>query len=79
MYETYYDKLPPYFGEKIIELHYMDTDSFVLSIISSNIIKDLKIDKNLLDFSSLNKNHELFRNKNKKILVNLKKVVRKFL
>ena len=27
MFETYYDKLQPYFGEKNIQLHYMDTDS----------------------------------------------------
>ena len=27
MYETYYDVLQPYFGEKNLHLHYMDTDS----------------------------------------------------
>ena len=78
MNESYYDKLQPYFGEKIKQSHYMDTDSFVLSINSSNIIKDLKNLKHLLDFSSLNKNHELFRNKNKKMLVNLKKSCENF-
>ena len=31
MYETYYDKLQPYFGQENIHLHYIDTDSFVLS------------------------------------------------
>ena len=31
-YETFYDKLKSNFGEKNIKLHYMDTDSFVLSI-----------------------------------------------
>ena len=41
MYETYYDKLQPYFGAKNIKLHYMDTDSFVLSINTKNIIQDL--------------------------------------
>ena len=30
MYETYYDKLQPYFGQKNLHLQYMDTDSFVL-------------------------------------------------
>ena len=29
MYETYYDKLQPYFGQENIQLHYMDTDSFL--------------------------------------------------
>ena len=66
MYESYYDKLQPYFGEKNKQSHYMDTDSFVLSINCSKIIKDLKNLKHLLDFSSLDKKHELFRNKNKK-------------
>ena len=29
MYETFYDKLQQYFGQGKIQLHYMDTDSFV--------------------------------------------------
>ena len=41
-YETYCDELQPYFGEKNIQLHYMDTDSFILSFISSNIIKNFQ-------------------------------------
>ena len=32
MYETYYDRLQHYFGQKNIQLHYIDTDCFVLSI-----------------------------------------------
>ena len=42
MYETYYDKLQPYFGQENIQLHFMDTDSFVLNINTKQIIKDLK-------------------------------------
>ena len=42
MYETYYDILQPYFGQEKIQLHYMDCDSFVLSIETENIINDLK-------------------------------------
>ena len=42
MYETYYDKLQSYFGQEIIQLHYMDCDSFVLSIETQNTINDLK-------------------------------------
>ena len=34
MYETFYDKLQPYFKQEIIQLHYIDTDSFVLSVIT---------------------------------------------
>ena len=31
MCETYYDYLQPYFGQENIELHYIDTDAFVVS------------------------------------------------
>ena len=68
MYETYYDKLQPYFGQENIKLHYMDCDSFILSIETQNIINDLKNLEDLFDFSNLNKNHELFSNRNKKVV-----------
>ena len=68
MYETYYDILQPYFGQENIKLHYMDCDSFVLSIETENIINDLKNLQDLFDFSNLDKNHELFSNKNKKVV-----------
>ena len=68
MYETYYDKLQPYFGQENIKLHYMDCDSFVLSIETQNIINDLKNLEDLFDFSNLDKNHELFSNKNRKVV-----------
>ena len=68
MYETYYDKLQPYFGQENIQLHYMDCDSFVLSIETQNIINDLKNLEELFDFSNLDKNQELFSNKNKKVV-----------
>ena len=67
MYETYYDKLQPYFGQENIQLHYMDCDSFILSITSENIIKDLKNSENVFDFSNIDENHELYSEKNKKI------------
>ena len=65
MYETYYDKLQPYFGRENIQLQYMDTDSFVLSVKTKGIIKDLKRLEDLFDFSNLNENHELFSYKEK--------------
>ena len=68
MYETYYDKLQPYFGEKNLHLHYMDTDSFKLSVNTKDIIKDLKNLEDIFDFSNLDENHELFSNKNKKVI-----------
>ena len=39
MYETYYDKFQPYFREKNIQLHYMGTDSFVLSVNTKDIFR----------------------------------------
>ena len=68
MYETYYDKLQPYFGEKNLHLHYMDTDSFIFSVNTKDIIKDLKSLEDIIDFGNLDKNHELFSNKNEKVI-----------
>ena len=68
MYETYYNILQPYFGRENIQLHYMDTDSFVLSVNTKDIIKDLKNLEDIFDFSNLDKTHELFTNKNKKVI-----------
>ena len=67
LYETYYDKLQPYFGQVNFQLHYMDTGSFVLGVNTKDIIKDLKKLEDIFDFSLLDKTHELFSNKNKKV------------
>ena len=64
--ETYYDKLLPYFGEKFLQLHYMDTDSFLLSVKTKDFIKDLKNLEDIFDFSNLDENHDIFSDKNKK-------------
>ena len=40
MFETYYDKLQPYFRRENLYLQYMDCGSFVLSIRTKNIIID---------------------------------------
>ena len=72
MYETYYDILQPYFGQENIKLYYMDSDSFVLSVNTKFIIKDSKNLEDIFDFSNLDKNHELFSNKNKKVIGFLK-------
>ena len=68
MYETYYDKLQPYFGQENNQLHYIDTDAFVLSVNTKDIIKDLKNLEDIFDFSNLDENHELFSNKHKKVI-----------
>ena len=68
MYETYYDILQPYFGQKNIQLHYMDTYSFVLSVSTKDINRDLKNLEDFFDFRNLDNDHELFSNKNKKVI-----------
>ena len=68
MCETYYDKLQPYFGQENIQLHYIVTDAFVLSVNTNDIIRDLKNLEDTFDFSNLDKNHELFSNNNKKVI-----------
>ena len=68
MYETYYDIIQPYFGQKDIQLESMDTDAFVLSLNTKDIIKELKNLEDIFDFSILDENHELFSFKKKKIL-----------
>ena len=60
MYESYYHILQPYFKQENIQLHYIDTDSFVLSVNTYDFIKDLKNLEDIFDFSNLNENHELF-------------------
>ena len=68
MYETYYNTQQQYFKQEKLQLHYMDCDSFVLSIKSENIIKDLKNLEDIFDFSNMDENHELYSEKNKKVL-----------
>ena len=69
MYETYYDKIQPYFGQENLHLLYMDTDSFILSVNTGDFIKDLKNFGDIFDFSLLDKSHDLFTNKNKEVIV----------
>ena len=68
IYETYYDRLQPYFGQENIQLHYMDTDSFLLTMNTNDIIRDLKNLEDIYYFSNLNNKHELFSNKNKRVI-----------
>ena len=72
-YNIYSDKLQPRFGQEYIQLHYTDTDSFVLSMKTENTIKDLKNWEEIIDFSNLDENHEIFRIKNNKVAVIIKR------
>ena len=64
MYEFYYHKLKPYYSSSV-KLHYMDTDSFILSIKTEDLINDLEYFKDDFDFSELDENHELYNSINK--------------
>ena len=68
MYETYHGTLQPYFGQENLQLHYIDTDGVILSMKTKDVIKDLKNLEDIFDFSNLDENHELFSNKNKKVI-----------
>ena len=68
MYEIYYDTLQPYFGQENLQLHYIDTDGMILSMKTENINKDFKNLEDIFDFSNLDQNHELFSEKNKKVI-----------
>ena len=68
MYETYYDTLQPYFGHENLQLNYVDTDGMFLSMKTKDIIKELKNLEDIFDFSNLDENHELFSNRNKKVI-----------
>ena len=67
MYEFYYEKLKMYFNNNI-KLNYMDTDSFVLTIQTNDLEKDLEHFKDDFDFSDLPKEHKLYSDKNKKVI-----------
>ena len=68
MYETYYDTLQPYFGQENLQLHYIYTDGMIWSMKTENIIGDLKNLEDIFDFSNLDENHELYSNKNEKVI-----------
>ena len=58
----------PYFGQENNQSNYIDTDAFDLSVNTRDIIKDSGNVEDIFDFSNLDENHELFSNKNKKII-----------
>ena len=65
--------MQPYFGEDTLELHYLDTDSFIFSFKPiKSLIEDLKLFKDDLDFSDLDPSHELYSNENKKVIGKMK-------
>ena len=68
MYETFYDTLQPYFGRENLQIHSIDTHGRISSMNTKDIFNDLKNLEDIFDFSNLDKNHELYSNKNKKVI-----------
>ena len=54
-------------------------DAFVLSLKTKHIIKNLKSLQDIFDFSNLDRNHEIFSNKNKKIIGKFKNETPKYI
>ena len=46
----------------------MDTDSFVISVNTKDVIKDFRKLEDIFDFSDLGENYEPFSNRNKKVI-----------
>ena len=63
MYETYQEKLYPFCVEKNIHLHFMHTNSLVLTVNTNDIVEDLRNPNDLFDFSNLDQIFKLFNNK----------------
>ena len=73
MYEWHYDKMQPYFVEDNLELHYLDTNSFIFSFKPiKSLIEELKHFKEDFDFSDLDPSHELYSEANKKVIGKMK-------
>ena len=67
MYERYFDKMQPYFVEDNLELHSLDTDSFIYSFKPiKSLIEVLNYFKEDFDFSDLDPSHELYSEAKKK-------------
>ena len=73
MYEFYYHTLEPYWQNKV-KLHYMETDSFILSFNANHqeLIYFLQENKDEFDFSELDKSNELYDPINKKVIGKMK-------
>ena len=60
MYEWYYDKKQPCFGEVKLELHFINTDGFIISFKPIKcLIEGSKHFQKGFDFSDLDPYHEL--------------------
>ena len=73
MYEWYFDKMQPFFGEHNLKLHYLDTDSFIFPFKPiENLIKDINYFEEDFDFSDLDPSHELYSENNENVIGKMK-------
>ena len=73
MYETYYDKMQPYFEDDVLDSPYLDTNSFIFSFTPLNsLIEDLKHVKEDFDFSGLDPSHEVYSENKRKVIGKIK-------
>ena len=60
--------MQPYFGKENLELHYLDTDSFIFSFKPiQSLFEDITYFKGDFDFRDLDPSHELFSKDKKKV------------
>ncbi|XP_031549115.1 uncharacterized protein LOC116286691 [Actinia tenebrosa] len=71
MYEFYYDKLRPKYGDRC-HLLYTDTDSLILEVQTEDIYEDCLEDIDEYDTSGYPKEHFLYSAKNKKVIGKMK-------
>ena len=71
MYEFYYDKLKPKYGDNC-HLLYTDTDSLILEITTEDVYRDCLPDIDEYDTSEYPKDHFLYDPKNKKVIGKMK-------
>ncbi|XP_031570410.1 uncharacterized protein LOC116304770 [Actinia tenebrosa] len=71
MYEFYYDKLKPKYGDKC-RLLYTDTDSLIMEIETPDVYADCLEDIDEYDTSGYPKDHPLYSAKNKKVIGKMK-------
>ena len=61
--------MQPYFQEDILELQFLDRDSFIFSFKPiESLIEDLKCFPENFDFCDLDPSHELYSEENKKVI-----------
>ncbi|XP_033103730.1 uncharacterized protein LOC117106477 [Anneissia japonica] len=71
MYEFWYDKLVPAYGDRV-KLLYTDTDSLFLKIATEDVYADMRENLDWFDTSNYDEDSRLYSEKNKKVLGKMK-------